>query len=101
MVSVSLQAQPVDARSWLDVARRAETLGLDALLVPDHPGATVAPFVALGAAAAVTERIGLGSNVTNGGVRESIHIAADVATLDLVSGGRARLGLGAGHTPAE
>lgn len=34
-------------------------------------------------------------------MREPQHIASDVATLDVVCGGRARLGLGAGHTPAE
>ncbi|MPV36375.1 LLM class flavin-dependent oxidoreductase [Georgenia subflava] len=101
MVSVSLQARTTDSATWLDLARRAEQLGFDALTAADHPGASAAPFVALAAAGAVTERIGLGSYVTNGGVREPAHIAADVATLDVVSGGRARLGLGAGHTPAE
>ena len=39
--------------------------------------------------------------MVNGGVREPMLLAADVATLDLLSGGRAVLGLGAGHTPAE
>ncbi|WP_127128463.1 LLM class flavin-dependent oxidoreductase [Georgenia sp. SYP-B2076] len=102
MATVSLQAWPTgDAAAWFDTARRAEELGFDALTAPDHPGAVAAPFVALAAAAAVTTRLGLGSYVTNGGVREPAHIAADVATLDVVSGGRARLGLGAGHTPAE
>jgi len=49
----------------------------------------------------VTSRIRLGSYVVNAGIREPILIAGDVATLDVVSGGRAILGLGAGHTPAE
>jgi probable F420-dependent oxidoreductase len=101
MVTFSLQAQPGDARGWLDLARRAEELGFDSLYVADHPGACASPFVALAAAAAVTSRIRLGSYVSNAGVREPILLASDVATLDVVSGGRAVLGLGAGHTPAE
>ncbi|GAA4288803.1 LLM class flavin-dependent oxidoreductase [Georgenia daeguensis] len=101
MVSITVQAFPEDGDSWLDLAREVEARGFDALTTADHPGSGAAPFVALAAAGAVTSRIGLGSYVTNGGVREPQHIAADVATLDVVSGGRARLGLGAGHTPAE
>lgn len=101
MADFSLQVPPVDAAEWLDTARRAEAAGFDTLLAADHPGSCAAPFVALAAAAAVTSRIKLGSYVSNAGVREPILLAADVATLDVVSGGRARLGLGAGHTPAE
>jgi probable F420-dependent oxidoreductase len=101
MAVFSLQAVPKDAADWLDVARRADAAGFDALLTPDHPGACSSPFVALAAAAAVTTRIKLGSYVSNAGVREPILLAADVATLDVVSGGRALLGIGAGHTPAE
>ncbi|MFE1786616.1 LLM class flavin-dependent oxidoreductase [Streptomyces sp. NPDC059506] len=97
----SVQAQPRDAASWTALARRLEAGGYDALLTADHPGATASPFVALAAAAAVTERIGLGSYVSQAGVREPLLLASDVATLDLVSDGRARLALGAGHTPAE
>ncbi|MEV5691329.1 LLM class flavin-dependent oxidoreductase [Micromonospora globbae] len=101
MVTFSLQASPSDAASWTELARRAEAAGYDALLAADHPGAVATPFVALAAAASVTTTIGLGSYVANAGIREPMLLAADVATLDLVSGGRARLGIGAGHTPAE
>ncbi|MFG2100619.1 TIGR03621 family F420-dependent LLM class oxidoreductase [Micromonospora echinaurantiaca] len=101
MAIFSLQAHPSDGPGWLDLARRAEAAGYDALLAADHPGAVASPFVALAAAAAVTSTIGLGSYVSNAGVREPMLLASDVATLDLLSGGRARLGLGAGHTPAE
>jgi probable F420-dependent oxidoreductase len=101
MTTFSLQALPDDAAGWLDLARRAEAIGFEALYVADHPGSCAAPFVALAAAAAVTSRLRLGSYVVNAGVREPILLASDVATLDVVSGGRAILGLGAGHTPAE
>jgi probable F420-dependent oxidoreductase len=101
MATFSLQVVPQDAAEWLDTARRAEAAGFDTLLIPDHPGSCASPFVALAAAAAVTTTIKLGSYVSNAGVREPILLAADVATLDVVSGGRAVLGLGAGHTPAE
>ena len=84
-----------------NTARRAEATGFETLYLPDHPGTTASPLVALGAVAQHTERIRLGPCVTNVGVREPIQIASDAATLDVISGGRVILGLGAGHTPGE
>src|SRR5919206_410144 len=101
MATFSLQVQPANAAEWVDTARRAEAAGFDGLYVPDHPGSCAAPHVALAAAAAVTSRIKLAAYVANAGVREPMLLAADIATLDVVSGGRAILGVGAGHTPAE
>ncbi|NRQ31864.1 LLM class flavin-dependent oxidoreductase [Nonomuraea sp. NN258] len=101
MAIFSLQSHLTDLNSWTSLARRCEALGFDAMLTADHPGIAASPFVALAAAAAVTSTVGLGSYVSNAGVREPLLLAADVATLDVVSGGRARLGLGAGHTPGE
>ncbi|MEU4793588.1 LLM class flavin-dependent oxidoreductase [Micromonospora tulbaghiae] len=101
MATFSVQAHPTDAASWTELARTVEAAGFDALFAADHPGDCASPFVALAAAAAVTSTLGIGSYVSNAGVREPILLAADVSTLDVVSGGRARLGLGAGHTPVE
>lgn len=101
MIEVSVQAHLRDAASWLQLSRRCEAAGVRALLVADHPGIGASPFVALAAAAAVTERLRLGSYVVNAGIREAMHIASDVATLDVLSAGRAELGIGAGHTPIE
>ncbi len=101
LVELSVQASPRDRSSWRDLARRCEDVGCRALLVSDHPGAGPSPFVALAAAGAVTSTLRLGSYVLNAGVRDPLLVAGDVATLDVVSGGRAEVGLGAGHTPAE
>ena len=101
MTAFAYQTTPKDAADWLETARKAEANGFDTLLSPDHPGACTAPHVALAAAAAVTSTIKLGAYVANAGVREPMLLATDVATLDVVSGGRAILGIGAGHTPAE
>ena len=96
-------SRPASATSitWSTLARKAEKARFDAFLVADHPGVTASPFVALATAAAATSKITLGTYVVNLGVRDPLQIAADVATLDVVSGGRAQLGIGAGHTPAE
>lgn len=101
MVSIGVQAEPSGGESWRQLAVNVEASGFDRLLVADHPGATVAPFVALAAAASVTERMELGTYVANAGVWEPLDLAQEVATLHVLSGGRALLGLGAGHTPAE
>jgi probable F420-dependent oxidoreductase len=89
------------AQEWTDLARRIEDLGFDALYVADHVGLTPSPFPVLAAAAAATSTLRLGTYVLNCGVHEPLALASDVATLDQLSNGRAILGLGAGHTPAE
>lgn len=100
-LTVSVQGGPRDHESWRSLAREVESSGFDGLYVADHPGLASAPFVALAAAAAVTERIQLGTCVLNAGMWSPMQLAVEVATLDLVSGGRAVLGVGAGHTPSE
>lgn len=90
-----------DRRAWLDLARRAEDAGFDALYVADHLGVTASPFAALAAAAGVTSTLKLGTYVLNVGVRDPLSIASDAATVDVISSGRFVLGFGAGHTPAE
>lgn len=101
MVRIGVQAVPTDGDGWRRLACEVESLGFDRLLVPDHPGTAPAPFVALAAASAVTGRVRLGTYVANAGAWEPLALASAVATLDLMSDGRAILGIGAGHTPAE
>lgn len=100
-VEVSVQAMPESRASWLALARAVEDGGFHSLYAADHPGSAASPFVSLAAAAAVTDRIQLGTCVVNAGVWEPLDLASAVATLDLVSDGRAVLGVGAGHTPQE
>ncbi len=100
-IELSVIAEPTAQAQWSDLARRCESIGVRALLAPDHPGSAPSPFVALAAAASATSTLRLSSYVTNAGVRHPLLLASDIATLDVVSDGRAELGIGAGHTPAE
>lgn len=100
-LTFGVQADPAEQPQWAAFARRVEQLGFDRLVVADHPASGSAPFVALAAAASVTTRLQLGSYVVNAGAWEPVALASQVATLDVVSEGRALLGIGAGHTPAE
>ena len=97
-IAISVQAAPAGLASWLDLARRLEDGGFRALLAGDHPGSGASPWPALGAAAAVTQALELGTYVVQAGVREPVHVAADAATLDILAPGRVLLGIGAGHT---
>jgi probable F420-dependent oxidoreductase len=92
---------PENPQQLRDTARRAERIGCYGLYVADHPGTCVSPFVALAAAAMVTETIRLGTYVLNTGLLHPIDTASAINTLDRVSNGRAILGVGAGHTPQE
>jgi probable F420-dependent oxidoreductase len=100
-ITVSVQAEPADLPSWLGLAQHLESAGFHALVTGDHPGSGGSPWPALGSAAAVTDRLLLGTYVIQAGVREPMHVAADAATLDVLAPGRVVLGLGAGHTPRE
>ncbi|MEU7365732.1 LLM class F420-dependent oxidoreductase [Streptomyces hygroscopicus] len=88
------------AEAWREKCRRAEQLGYDVLLVPDHLG-NPAPFPALATAAEVTERPRLGTFVLNAGLWNPALLAREVATCDALTGGRLELGLGAGYVKAE
>ncbi len=98
-VSARALAGPSD---WTALARRAEALGYDTLSVADHlVEGLLPPFVALANAAAATERIRLGTLVLNNDLRHPAMTAREAAALDVLSGGRVELGLGAGHSRPE
>jgi probable F420-dependent oxidoreductase len=82
--------------AWAGFARRAEELGYDTLLVPDHLSRQLSPIAALSAAAAVTSRLRIGPYVFANDFRHPLVMAREAATLDVLSGGRLELGLGAG-----
>jgi F420-dependent oxidoreductase-like protein len=94
-----------------DVARAAEDAGLDTLWVADHllqadphssPDAEMLEaYATLSFLAARTERIRLGTMVTAVTYRPPALLVKAVTTLDVLSGGRAWLGLGAGYLEDE
>ena len=92
--------RPAGDAEWRDKCRRAERLGYDVILVPDHLGA-VAPFPAMVAAAAATQRPRIGTFVLNAGFWNPALLAREVATTDALTGGRLEVGLGTGYAEAE
>ena len=103
------------------LARELEERGFAGLYLPEHThipverttpypqggelpreyGRILDPFVALGQAAAVTERLGLGTGVTLIAEHDAIALAKQIATLDHLSGGRFTLGVGYGWNREE
>ncbi|MEJ2889565.1 LLM class F420-dependent oxidoreductase [Actinomycetospora aeridis] len=69
--------------------------------LPRHFHRTIDVFVTLAVVAATTSRLGLGTGVALPAERDVIHTAKQVASLDLVSGGRALFGVGAGWNREE
>jgi len=105
----------------VDLARALEERGFESLWVTEHthipasrktpwPGGgelpkeyahTLDPFVGLAAAAAVTEKLRLGTGICLLTEHDPICLAKETATLDLISGGRFELGIGAGWNAEE
>jgi probable F420-dependent oxidoreductase len=104
------------------LAREAEQRGFASLYLPEHTHIptsrltppptgeaelaeeyrrTLDPFVALGAAAAATSRIKLGTGICLVAQRDPIVLAKEVATLDLISNGRFVFGIGFGWNREE
>ena len=106
------------------LATRAEELGFESLWLPEHPIIPVSrtqetypgrddgvlpkkyfdvvdPMVALGAAAAVTSNLKLATGIALLPERNPLLMAKEVATLDVISGGRFILGIGAGWLKEE
>ncbi|WP_329615588.1 LLM class F420-dependent oxidoreductase [Streptomyces brevispora] len=69
--------------------------------LPPEYGRTLDPFVALAQAAAVTERLALGTGITLIAQHDPIDLAKQIATLDHLSAGRFTLGLGFGWNVEE
>jgi probable F420-dependent oxidoreductase len=82
-------------------ARRVEHLGYSTLVVPDHFRDHLAPVPALTAAALATTRLRVGSLVFSNDFRHPAVLAKEAATIDVLSGGRFELGLGAGWLREE
>ncbi|SEH00001.1 Luciferase-like monooxygenase [Nonomuraea solani] len=80
------------------LARESEAAGLDLATFQDHPyqSAFLDTWTLLSYVAARTERIRLSGNVVNLPLRPPAVLARAAASLDLLSGGRFELGLGAG-----
>jgi len=105
----------------VELAKAIEARGLDSLFFPEHthipasratpfPGGgdlpkmywhTHDPFVALSAAAAVTEHIQIGTGICLVIERDAITLAKECASLDMISNGRFILGIGAGWNREE
>jgi probable F420-dependent oxidoreductase len=97
-----VQISSLDPATLLADAVAAEAAGFDVVLMSDHVGPDgPSPLPALAAIATVTSTIRLGTLVLNGDMRNPVQLAWEAATLDVLSGGRFELGLGAGHTPHE
>ena len=122
MTTFGVTMFPTDyAMSPVELARAVEARGLDSLFLNEHshiptsrqtpfPGGgelpkhywhTHDPFVAFGAAAAVTRRIRLGTGICLVVERDPIHLAKEVASLDTLSDGRVILGIGGGWNAEE
>ena len=90
---------------FLSVVGAAERGGFDFLGVTDSQSLAHELHTSLGAAARETERIALGPTVTNPVTRHPVVTASAMCTLDSLSGGRARIGVGSGdsavHTLGE
>jgi probable F420-dependent oxidoreductase len=95
------QGYAPSAERWAASARRAETLGYDLLVMPDHLGRQLSPFAALAAAAAATTRLRICAFVFANDYRHPLILAREAATLDLLSGGRFEMGLGAGWMTSD
>jgi alkanesulfonate monooxygenase SsuD/methylene tetrahydromethanopterin reductase-like flavin-dependent oxidoreductase (luciferase family) len=86
------QGSAPSGEKWAALARRAESLGYDVLVMPDHLGHQLSPFAALAAAAAATTRLRVGAFVFANDYRHPLMLAREAATLDLLSGGRFEMG---------
>jgi probable F420-dependent oxidoreductase len=105
----------------VELGKAAEAAGLESLWVTEHThiptcrlsqrdgiavlppeySHTLDPFVALGAVAAATSQLRLGTGICLVTERDPIVLAKEVASLDLISGGRFLFGIGAGWNREE
>ena len=81
-------------------ARRAEEIGIDVLLLPDHLGHT-APLPPLVTVAQAAPSLRVSNLVINAAFYRPALLARDLASVDALTGGRLEIGLGAGYAEEE
>jgi probable F420-dependent oxidoreductase len=86
--------------SLTEDARRAEQIGFDVVLLPDHLGFT-APLPPLVAIAQAAPTVRVGNLVLNAPFYRPALLARDLASIDSASNGRLEIGLGAGFAEKE
>lgn len=91
----------MDGKTLAAEARRAEAMGFTALVVPDHLIEQLSPIPALATIAAATERLRIGAFVHNNDLHHPAVLAQDLASLDVLSGGRLDVAIGAGWRKPE
>ncbi len=101
-IALPAQVAGVTRQDALDFARRAERQGLDSVWVLDrlvYP--SLAPLPLLAAAAAVTERVRLGTSILLGTLWSPVLLAKEVATIQRLAEGRFVLGMAIGAREAD
>jgi alkanesulfonate monooxygenase SsuD/methylene tetrahydromethanopterin reductase-like flavin-dependent oxidoreductase (luciferase family) len=92
-------------RFTLEVIEEAERLGVHSIWVSEHhlfeDGYLPQPLTFLAAAAARTNKIRLGTAILLSAFRSAAQIAEEAAIVDIISGGRLEIGLGAGYRVPE
>jgi len=89
------------ANHWLAAPREAESLGLDAFSVGDHMYDSPESLIDCMAAAAATTKLRVTQTVLMNDFRNPALLAKMIASIDLFSGGRAQVGIGAGYNEDE
>ena len=91
----------IDGPALAEKARRAEAIGYHGLVVPDHLIPQLSPLPALTWIAAATQRLRIAAFVFNNDLRHPAVLAQDLASLDVLSGGRLDVAIGAGWNKPE
>lgn len=121
--TVGVSLGNLNPRVWPGLVRAAEALGFESVWIPEHlvlplamagsprPGEThppvpptipvFDPWAYLAFVAGCTERVRLGTFVYNLGLRHPFVAARAIQTVDVVSGGRVEIGVGAGWLESE
>lgn len=110
----SFAGEPVTWQSVRSVAKQAEETGYDSVWVSDHlfldwgkyggptePQAALECWTTMSALAAATERVRIGSMALCNDLRNPALLAKMIASLDVLSGGRLEVGMGAGWYEPE
>ena len=94
----------IDSGKVIANMQAAERLGFDGLWVFDGIGrgsVSLDPLIQVSVAAAVTERIEVGTCILQVPLRHPVELAHRIQTAHLMTGGRLRLGVGAGSTRGD